>query len=440
MEMKLDDLDQSLWDIVKLASFLRHEHVERAFLVYEAAASVFEGSTACAPLFQNPTTKATVTELISSWPKAWSDLLDGGYGNHPVRVANLELELQKVVPLAHRPGIEIRLVEVIGAGDELEQFGEDGWPVQLPTSIRPASKEGRRTPPSSPVREDGQPMSFPKRITQSWLEQSVPEMGEAEFAELLEVLRGKGWTSGELDERVNPLRQRAAPEGVNAEEARDPPSAAAPAPDAARSPSAPDEIPALPDLIEQVMPAVVQVAVSRKEGVARGSAFSIAPLKGDERYSIFVTNAHVTDGATDVGIRWGKDDFYAAEVMHEERSQDLALILLEVAGSPSLPIRALREVRVGESVIAVGSPLGLTDTVTTGIVSAKDREIPLFSGKTLSSGIQTSAAINQGNSGGPLIGMDGRVIGVSTLAIEGGSGLAFAVPAEAAQRMYLNLA
>jgi S1-C subfamily serine protease len=90
-------------------------------------------------------------------------------------------------------------------------------------------------------------------------------------------------------------------------------------------------------------------------------------------------------------------------------------------------------------VIAIGSPHRLTETVTTGIVSALNRPVPIFSGKVVPDAIQTSAAINQGNSGGPLIGPDGKVIGVNTLGLKEGSGLAFAIPAERALRLYVNI-
>jgi hypothetical protein len=220
MEMKVDDLDQSLWDVFKLASLLRHEHVERAFLVYEAATPVFEGATACARLFRGAETRASVIELISLWPKAWSDLLDGGYGNHPLgAVADLKLVVRQAVPLVHYPGHEIRLVEVIAAGEALEPFGEDGWPARLPTSIRPLRKEVHRTPRPPSIGQDHAPMPFPKRITQPWLESSVPDMDDAEFDELLEVLRRKGWSSMELDERVYPLHREAAPEPVDPDRA-----------------------------------------------------------------------------------------------------------------------------------------------------------------------------------------------------------------------------
>jgi len=273
-------------------------------------------------------------------------------------------------------------------------------------------------------------------------------MNDAEFDQLLVVLGGKGWTRTELGERVHPLRPLVtlpAPTPPSAarvhEEATG--GAAAAAGEVARQPLGMAEAVDLPELIERVLPAVVQVVAtkrSRKKATySQGSGFAIAPIPGDEDVTIVVTNAHVTDPGDEFMVRWGEDSFYRADLLNEDPDNDLALLLVPIKPPATLSVRYLRDVRRGESVIAIGSPLGLTETVTTGIVSALDRRIQSFSGAEVSDAIQTSAPINSGNSGGPLIGMDGSVLGVNTQGPRDATGIGFAMPAETALRQVVNL-
>jgi putative serine protease PepD len=124
-----------------------------------------------------------------------------------------------------------------------------------------------------------------------------------------------------------------------------------------------------------VLPAVVEVGAVTDDGASTGSGFAIQPLEGDEDRSIFITNAHVTEGAHAVGIRYGEDDFYRVQVLVEAPEYDLAILTMPIRPPATLPVRRHAEVQVGEAVIAVGSPLGLTETVTTGIISALNREM-----------------------------------------------------------------
>ena len=154
-----------------------------------------------------------------------------------------------------------------------------------------------------------------------------------------------------------------------------------------------------------------------------------------------ITNEHVVADADEVKVRLSDEREYVASVVGTDERTDVALLKIEApAALPSLTLADSDAVRVGEEVMAVGNPFGLGGTVTTGIVSATGRDIRI--GGPYVDYIQTDAAINRGNSGGPLFDMDGRVIGVNTAIFSptGGSvGVGFAVPANVVQRIVADL-
>ena len=204
MEMKIDKLDETLWDLLKLAALSTHPHVEGAFLVCEAPAAIFNGSTDCAALFQGDATgtgraRTTSTlEMIERWRPAWKWLLEGGYGNHPLLAPReVLIKPSPPFPLACYPGREIRVVEVQAATADQIAFTETGWPADLDLGENPA--QGGQA--------EGGPSRIPARITQTWLEAHVPTMDESTFAELLTVLKSRNWSQDELNERVYPLCQ-----------------------------------------------------------------------------------------------------------------------------------------------------------------------------------------------------------------------------------------
>jgi putative serine protease PepD len=176
-------------------------------------------------------------------------------------------------------------------------------------------------------------------------------------------------------------------------EAPSAPRAATPTPRAAG-----DSPPALEDLLGSVLPAVVGL----QSAAGFGSGFFVGP-------GLVVTNRHVVAGVDEVSVKTSDAKELPAKVYVRARDFDLALV--QLYGTPAqhavLPLARLEDVRVGQDVIAVGSPLGLQNTVTRGIVSAVRTE----DGVSL---IQSDAAINPGNSGGPLVDRRGRVIGVTT--------------------------
>ena len=184
-------------------------------------------------------------------------------------------------------------------------------------------------------------------------------------------------------------------------------------------------------IYERVSPGVVYIAATSAQGQGSGSGFVI----GTD--GTIVTNDHVVEGAERVTVRFTENgDPLAAKVVGTDPSTDIALLDVDESkvegGVKPLPLADSAELRPGQPAIAIGSPFGLQGTVTSGIVSALNREIQAPNGFSISGVIQTDAAINPGNSGGPLLDGEGRVIGVnSQIATNGGgsnSGVGFAVP------------
>jgi serine protease Do len=179
---------------------------------------------------------------------------------------------------------------------------------------------------------------------------------------------------------------------------------------------------------------------SERRSVGFGSGFIIS----EEGY--ILTNNHVVEGATRLNVEMKNGEKYDATLIGADPSIDLALIKIDPDGAPlpTLPLGDSAQLRVGEWVLAIGNPLGLDYTVTAGVVSAKGRDFPI--GGTLSgvaSFIQTDAAINKGNSGGPLLNAGGQVVGINTAIYRGGGfgpmsdvlveGVGFALPINVAR-------
>jgi putative serine protease PepD len=160
---------------------------------------------------------------------------------------------------------------------------------------------------------------------------------------------------------------------------------------------------------------------------AQGSGF-VYDAQGD-----IVTNAHVVDGATSISVRFWNGATYRASLVGSDSSTDLAVIKVDAPSSLLRPLALAdsSKVAVGDGVVAIGSPFGLEGTVTSGIVSALHRQMTSPNNFTIDDSIQTDAAINHGNSGGPLLDTQGRVIGVTTQIRSdsgGNEGVGFAIP------------
>jgi S1-C subfamily serine protease len=168
-------------------------------------------------------------------------------------------------------------------------------------------------------------------------------------------------------------------------------------------------------------------------GGASGSGFLI------DGQGHVVTNEHVVDAGSRYTVRFGEDgDPLAAKLVGKDPSTDLAVLEVDPqkisAETKPLELAASSDLRPGDAAIAIGSPFGLSGTVTTGVISALDREIESPNGFPISGVLQTDAAINPGNSGGPLLDAQGRVIGVNSQIASGSaqqnSGVGFAVPVD----------
>jgi S1-C subfamily serine protease len=176
-------------------------------------------------------------------------------------------------------------------------------------------------------------------------------------------------------------------------------------------------------------------------GTATGSGFVV-----DDDGTI-VTNAHVVDGADEVTVSFEEGgDSIDAEVKGVDPDTDLAVLKIdpaEVENLTVLPLGDSSDLQVGDPVVAIGNPFGLQRTVTTGIVSALQRQIDAPSGFSISNVIQTDASINPGNSGGPLLDAQGRVIGINSQIATGGGqgsvGIGFAVPVNTAKDLLPEL-
>jgi S1-C subfamily serine protease len=185
---------------------------------------------------------------------------------------------------------------------------------------------------------------------------------------------------------------------------------------------------------ERAGPAVVKVETGRGEVQSRRRGEPQQGLGSGVLYSsegFVLTNAHVVAGARKVQVTLPDGRSFPAGVVGAEPGQDLAVLRV---GERGLPVAELYggPLRVGQLVIAIGNPYGLDFTVTTGVVSALGRSLPLNENQRLEHLIQTDTSINPGNSGGPLVDVRGRVIGITTAILPFAQGLGFAVPTSSA--------
>jgi S1-C subfamily serine protease len=184
---------------------------------------------------------------------------------------------------------------------------------------------------------------------------------------------------------------------------------------------------------ERVGPAVVRVETGAKAPGARersglGSGIVISPD------GLLLTNSHVVGSSKEIRLRDIEGIVTDARVLGVDPDTDLAL--LRADGARDLPYASLgdsKTLRRGQLVVAIGNPLGFESTVTAGVVSALGRSIRSVSGRTIEDVIQTDAALNPGNSGGPLVASSGEVIGINTAIINGAQGICFAVASNTAQ-------
>jgi S1-C subfamily serine protease len=185
---------------------------------------------------------------------------------------------------------------------------------------------------------------------------------------------------------------------------------------------------AVVNVVERISPAVISVFSRDDEGRGgSGSGFILTP----DGYAI--TNSHVVDERPQLAAETNDGDRLRIELVGDDPATDLAVIRLAASGLPHAQFGDSAALRVGQLVIAMGSPLGLQSTVSTGVVSALGRSMRARDGRLIENVIQHAAPINPGNSGGPLVDSRGRVIGINTAIIAMAQGLGFAIPSTTAE-------
>src|SRR5256714_10255547 len=179
---------------------------------------------------------------------------------------------------------------------------------------------------------------------------------------------------------------------------------------------------------------------TEQRGEATGSGFVI------DKSGNILTNAHVVDGAVKVTVQFSDDKTVDARIIGRDTSTDLALLRVEPDGVDLHPLvlGSAKDVQVGDPAIAIGNPFGLSRTLTTGVISAEQRQIQAPNGFKIDNVLQTDAPINPGNSGGPLLDAAGRGIGINSQIETGGSGngnvgIGFAVPIDTARQVLPQL-
>lgn len=213
-------------------------------------------------------------------------------------------------------------------------------------------------------------------------------------------------------------------------------------PDApAAAPAAPDEriyfdaySEAVSSVVETVGPAVVRVDTRERSGKpGRGGVGSGVVISPD---GLVLTNAHVVNGARDIRLSDTEGRTTEARALGIDPDTDLALLRADAARSlPFAPLGNSKQLRRGQLAIAIGNPLGFESTVTAGVISALGRTLRATTGRMIEDVIQTDAALNPGNSGGPLVSSRGEVIGINTAVIMGAQGICFAVASNTANHV-----
>src|SRR5688500_1077420 len=193
----------------------------------------------------------------------------------------------------------------------------------------------------------------------------------------------------------------------------------------------PEGLEGLPEELRRFLPQIPQMPPQPRQGM--GSGFIVEPD------GTILTNAHVVEGADEVRVRLTDRREFKGKVVGTDKATDIAVVKIAATGLPTVKLGDPSQIKVGEWVLAIGSPFGFENTVTAGIVSATSRSLP---DGTYVPFIQTDAAVNPGNSGGPLFNLKGEVIGINSQIYSrsgGFQGIAFAVPIDVASNVKQQL-
>jgi putative serine protease PepD len=199
------------------------------------------------------------------------------------------------------------------------------------------------------------------------------------------------------------------------------------------------------DIYRQAADSVAYITARQAQGSATGTGFVV------DADGLIVTNEHVVDGSSDITVKLGDGKAQRADVVGQDKSTDLALLKIDTGEAKLTPLKLAdsSKVQIGDATFAIGNPFGLEDTLTTGVVSATERQISAPDGFSINGVLQTDAALNPGNSGGPLLNDQGEVIGVNSQ-IESSSsgngssagsntGVGFAIPSNTVRKVIASL-